>query len=93
MERVESSGEEYWKAFRQVLDEDEDLKAIYAGTAPAVVQKGPELKPKQSETHYSTSSELDALVRKYMFATNISDYSIALKHVLRSNPEIAKKYS
>ncbi len=96
MQRVEAGEGEYYKCFRQVLDEDPELKAIYAGTAPTSIKRGPEIKAakaRPSESLYSTSSEIDSMVKRYMFETNIEDYAVALRHVLRSNPAVAKRYS
>ena len=89
MERVEA-GEEYWKAFHQILAEDEDLKSLYAGMTS--VKKGPAIKPKEGSSQ-KAGSELDRLTREFMRQMDIDDYCWALKQIMRANPQLTKKYA
>ncbi len=90
MRLVEEGHGDYWKCFHAVLDEDTELKAMYAGLTTRTVQ-GPSIKPKPVAP--TAGLEIDRLVRKFMNDMNIDNYEWALRQILKANPHLTKRYA
>ncbi len=90
MALMEEGQGDYWLCFRQTLDADDELKALYTGITK--VTHGPEIRP-APEVSQSAGAVLDRLTRQFMHETNTTDYAWALRQIMKSNPTLFKRYT